>query len=661
MTQTVTFMERKIMTPAEKRAKEEFHEYIMSDSYSEHPNQFMLLKQRRFAPYFWTQFLGAMNDNAFKFAFTVMVTYQLSLGWLPAQMAGLVIGALFILPYLIFSATSGQIADKYNKANLMRTVKNLEIAIMLVACAGFMYENVPVLLGCVFLMGLHSTLFGPVKFAYLPQVLKDRELTGGNGMVEMGTFVAILSGNVLGGLLVAIPYVGHEVIAVTCLGLAVAGRLVSHKIMDVPVTAPDLKINWNPFTETMKNLRLAKKDIAVFRSILGISWMWFLGAVFLGNFPVLAKDVLHGNEHVASLLLVVFSVGIAAGSLLCENLSRRSVDIGLVPFGAIGMSVFCVHLYYALNGVMPSPSGNAYGLLEFLSYKANWVVLVDLMMFSLCTGLFIVPMYSLIQMRSDPAYRARVIAANNILNSLFMIASSLFAAILLWVGLDVPQLFLVAAVAHVGICIYIFLLVPEYLFRFTAWMLTHCLYRFKVTGASHIPDKGACVLASNHVTFVDALLLLAASPRPIYFIMDHKIFRIPILGWLFRLVKAIPVAPKHEDEEAYQKAMSKALKVLEDGDILAIFPEGKLTKDGQLGEFKSGIMKIINDHPAPVIPMALVNMWGSFFSRIENGSAMKKPFRRGFFTSVGLNIGEPIDPEELTIEYLKDRIYRLGK
>jgi MFS family permease len=320
----------------------------------EHPNQFALLRQRRFAPFFWTQFSGAANDNLFKFAFTVMVTYQLQVSWLPPAMAGLVIGALFILPFLLFSATSGQLSDKVEKTTMIRFVKNLEIVIMLIAAYGFLTGTVAVLLLCTFLMGLHSTLFGPVKYAYLPQVLGERELTGGNGMVEMGTFVAILLGNVVGGLIVAIPGTGHRDVAIACVLAAVIGRAVAQFIPRAPATDPGLVINWNPFSETWRNLKLAHENIVVFRSLLGISWMWFFGAVFLSQFPSLAKDVLHGDEHVASLLLVVFSIGIGIGSLLCEVLSRRHVEIGLVPLGAIGMSVFSIDLYFSSRGLPPS-------------------------------------------------------------------------------------------------------------------------------------------------------------------------------------------------------------------------------------------------------------------------------------------------------------------
>ncbi len=624
-------------------------------------NQFALLTQRRFAPFFWVQFLGAGNDNVFKFAFTVLVTYQLQVSWLPPAMAGLVIGALFIFPFLLFSATSGQLADKFPKERLIRLVKDLEIVIMLLAGYGFLQQNVPVLLSCVFLMGLHSTLFGPVKFAYLPQHLSERELTGGNGMVEMGTFVAILLGNVAGGLLIAMPLVGGSYVAGACLLIALAGRVCAQGVPVSPATDPALRINWNPFTETWRNLQLAHGNIVVFRSLLGISWMWFFGAVFLANFPAFARDVLSGNEQVASLLLVVFSVGIGAGALLCEVLSRRHVEIGLVPLGAFGMTVFSVDLYFAASGLGAS---SAMGAAEFLARPAHWRVLADLALLSLSAGIYSVPMYALIQMRSQPTHRARIVAANNILNALFMIASSLMAGALLAAGLTVTELCLVIGLLNAVVAAYIFLLVPEYLLRFVAWIASRLIYRFRVRGDEHIPTQGAAVLVCNHVSFVDAVLLMAASPRPIRFVMDHRIFRIPVLGALFRLARAIPIAPQKEDPAVYQAAFDRAAAVLRDGDLLGIFPEGGITRDGQLQPFKGGIMKILaraadDGVRAPVIPLALTHLWGSYFSRIEQGGAMVRPFRRGWFNRVGLNVGEPVPPEAVQPAALQARVEAL--
>ncbi len=621
-----------------------------------HTNQFALLTQRRFAPFFWTQFLGAGNDNLFKFAFTVMITYQLQVSWLPPAFAGLLIGALFILPFLLFSATSGQLADKYDKAVVMRFVKSLEIAIMLLAAYGFLQQNVPVLLACTFLMGLHSTLFGPVKYAYLPSHLNERELTGGNGMVEMGTFVSILLGNIVGGLLIAIPMVGHEYIAYSCIAVAVIGRIVCQFIPATPATDAALKINWNPVTETLANLKIARQNIAVFRSLLGISWMWFFGAVFLSQFPAFAKDVLHGNEQVASLLLVVFSLGIGLGSLLCEVLSHRHVEIGLVPLGAIGMTVFSVDLFFATHNL---PFASTYTLSSFIAHAAHWRVMADLFLLAGFAGLYSVPMYALIQIRSQPTHRARIIAANNILNALFMITSAVMAGALLSAHFTVPQVFLITGLLNAVVAGYIFLLVPEYLLRFVAWVLSRFIYRYKVRGDEHIPLQGAAILACNHVSFVDAILLMAASPRPIIFLMDHRIFQIPILGQLFKLGRAIPVAPQSEDPAVYAKAFEAAAHVLREGDLLGLFPEGGITKDGKLDEFKGGIMKILEQQPVPVVPMALQNLWGSYFSRVEQGKAMARPFRRGYWSRVGLRVGEEMPPNEVTPAALRERIQRL--
>ena len=440
-----------------------------NDSLAQQPqsNQFSLLSQRRFAPFFWVQFLGAGNDNLFKFAVTVMVTYQVQVSWLEPRMAGLVIAALFILPFLLFSATSGQLTDKYDKTVVIRAVKWFEIAIMALAAWGLWVVHVPVLLVCVFLMGLHSTIFGPVKYAYLPQHLNERELTGGNGMVEMGTFVAILLGQVAGGLLIAIPEVGRHAVAVGCVAIALLGRLLAQSIPASPGPDPRLRINWNPVTETWRNLTLARENIVVFRSMLAISWMWFFGAIFLSQFPSFAKEVLHGDERVASLLLGVFSVGIGVGSLLCEVLSKRRVEIGLVPLGAIGMSVFSIDLYFASRGLPPSAS---LGVADFIALPAHWRVMVDLALLSLFTGLYSVPMYALIQMRSQPSHRARIIAANNILNALFMIVSSIGAGALLAANFTIPEVFLITSVLNAVVASCVFLLVPEYLLRFAAFL-----------------------------------------------------------------------------------------------------------------------------------------------------------------------------------------------
>ncbi|MGD9585242.1 MAG: MFS transporter [Brachymonas sp.] len=622
-----------------------------------HASQFALLRERRFAPFFLTQFLGAANDNLFKFALTVLVTYELQLAWLPPATAGLVIGALFILPFLLFSATSGQLTDRYAKDRMIRAVKTLEVGIMGLAAVGFVTANVPVLLACVCLMGVHSTLFGPVKYALLPQVLQERELTGGNGLVETGTFVAILLGNMAGGLLVAVPGVGPSLVAGVCLTLAVAGWLAARAVPPAPSAQPDLRINPNPLSETWRNLAVARAHPAVFRSLLGISWMWFVGAVFLAQFPALAREVLHGNEQVASLLLMTFSVGIGAGSLLCEKLSRGHVEIGLVPLGALGMTLAMLDLYLALQPVLgvPAPAASL-TVRSFVAQPGHLRILADLLVLALSAGVYSVPMYALVQLRSPATHRARIIATNNILGALFMIASALLVGALLHAGWNFAHVVLLLALLNVAVTLYVFVLVPEYWLRFVAWFLTFCVYRFRIRGSAHIPSEGPAIVACNHVSFADAVLLMSASPRPIHFLMDHRIFRTPVLGFIFRMARAIPICSPREDEAIYHAAMQRAAQVLAEGDLLGIFPEGRLTPNGQLGEFKGGIMKILAQHPCPVVPMALSNLWGSFFSRIEGGRAMVRPFRRGPWTRVTLTIGTPMPSDTVTPATLRTRV-----
>jgi hypothetical protein len=308
-------------------------------------------------------------------------------------------------------------------------------------------------------------------------------------MVEMGTFVAILVGNILGGLLISMPEVGAQYVAWGCLALACAGLVAAWQLPPTPASDPQLTINWNPVTETWRNLKLAHQGIAVFRSLLGISWMWFVGAVFLGNFPSFAKEVLHGDEQVATLLLVVFSVGIAIGSLLCEMLSRRMVEIGLVPLGALGMTVFAIDLYLACSA-LPAHAGAALGLAAFVQAPGHARVLVDLGLLALSAGLYSVPMYALIQLRAQPTHRARIIAANNILNALFMVAASVIAGLLLKSGFSIPELFGLLGLANALVGLYIFLLVPEYLLRFVAFVLSHTVYRLQAAGHGPHPHRG---------------------------------------------------------------------------------------------------------------------------------------------------------------------------
>src|SRR6267142_2557018 len=619
-------------------------------------SQYELLKQRRFLPFFLTQFLGAFNDNVFKNALIILVAFHAaSMSNLGAATLSNLAQALFILPFFLFSATAGQIADKLEKSRLMRLVKLAEIAIMMVGAAGLFWSDLSLLLCALFLMGLHSTVFGPVKYSYLPQHLNEEEIVGGNGLVEMGTFLAILVGTLLGGFLIAEGSPGP--VALTVLVLAVLGYLASRGIPLSPAAAPELAINWNPLSETWRILRFMRRDRVVFLSVLGISWYWFLGAVYLSQFPLYAKDVLSGKEEVVSMLLALFSVGVALGSLLCERLSGRRIEIGLVPFGSIGLTVFGIDLYFASSGLLPhAPIGS----LEFLRDPAHWRLLADLALVGIFGGFYIVPLYTLIQTRSQPSERSRIIAGNNILNALFVVLAAVLSIGLLDLGLSIPQLFLAVALFNAAVAIYIYTLVPEFLMRFLIWLLVHTVYRLDKSGLENIPESGPAVLVCNHVSFVDGLVIAAACPRPVRFVMDHQIFKIPLLSFVFRTGRAIPIAPAREDPEALERAYDQIARALQEGDVVGIFPEGKITSDGNLNPFRPGISRIVARTPAPVVPLALRGLWGSFFSR-RGGAAMTKWGRlaKRAYSRIGLVAAPPVPPQQATPENLQEIVLRL--
>jgi 1-acyl-sn-glycerol-3-phosphate acyltransferase len=393
----------------------------------------------------------------------------------------------------------------------------------------------------------------------------------------------------------------------------------------------------------------------VFHSLLGISWLWFFGSIFLTSFTPFARQVLGGDENVVTLLLATFSMGIGLGALACERLSGRKVEIGLVPFGSIGMTLFAVDLWLASRGMKPDGIAN---VSSFIREPAHWRIMADLFLLAFSGGLYSVPLYALIQSRAQPAYRARIIAANNILNALFMIVAALMAMALLRAGLTLPQLFLVVGVMNAAVAAYIYLLVPEFLMRFICWLLVHSVYRLEKSGLENIPDEGPAVLVCNHVSFVDPLVILAASPRPIRFVMDHRIFRTPIISFVFRTGKAIPIASAKEDAALLNAAYEKVAQALEAGELVAIFPEGRITDTGELYPFRGGIQRILERTPVPVVPLALKGLWGSFFSR-QGGAAMTRPFRRGLFSRIGL-VGAPaVAPTEATPEMLQGTVLAL--
>ena len=617
--------------------------------------QFALLGARRFGPFFWTQFLGALNDNLFKNALVILFAFQVSEAAFSTDTLVNLATGLLTLPFFLFSTTAGQLADKVEKSRIIRVVKLFEIAIMLLGALGLHRHSVPLLLFVVFLMGTHSAFFGPVKYSILPQHLREEELVGGNALVQTGTFVAILAGTILGGALVSIPGRGETVVSATVLTIGVVGRLASRWVPPAPAQTTDLRFDWNPLRETVRLVGFVRENRTVFLSILGISWFWLYGALFLAQFPGLTREVLGGSEGVATLLLTLFSVGVGLGCILCERLSGRTVELGLVPFGSIGLSVFALDLFFATRGTVPA--GAPIGVAAFLGSVSHWRVLADLMLIGAFGGFFIVPLQALVQQRSAPGHRSRIIAGNNILNSAFIVMAAVLGIALRRNGLTIPELLLVTALVNAAVAVYIYTLIPEFLMRFLVWLLVHAIYRMRTRGMENLPEDGAAVLVSNHVSFVDALVIAAACRRPIRFVMDRNYFRMPVLNFFCRTVGAIPIATRKEDPKVVEQAFDAVARALEEGSLVCIFPEGRLTANGDLGPFRPGIERVVARTPVPVVPMALRGLWGSFFSR-KDGRAMSRPFRR-FWSHIECVCGEPLPAAQVTAAALQARVLAL--
>ncbi|WP_324731156.1 MFS transporter [Pseudomonas paeninsulae] len=616
-------------------------------------SQFRLLGTRRFLPFFLTQLLGAFNDNIFKQSLILAILYKLS----SSADSGLLVNLcalLFILPFFLFSALGGQFGEKFAKDSLIRAIKFAEILIMLAGAAGVLLGNLPLMLAVLFCMGTQSALFGPVKYSILPQHLREEELVGGNALVEMGTFLAILAGTIGAGIMMASS--GYaSLVAGTVVTVAVLGYLASRGIPRAHAALPELMLDWNIFRQSWRIMRLglAEQRPSVSRSLVGSSWFWFLGAVYLTQIPAYAKQWLYGDESVVTLILTVFSLGIALGSMLCERMSGHKVEIGLVPFGSIGLTLFGVLLWWHSGGF---PQGiQAHDWLTVLGYGQAWWVLSSILGIGLFGGLYIVPLYALIQSRTAEHERARVIAANNILNALFMVVSAIVSILFLSVAeLSIPQLFLAIALMNVAVNSYIFKLVPEFSMRFLIWLLGHSMYRVEHQGLDAIPEEGPAVLVCNHVSFVDALLVGGAVRRPVRFVMYYKIYNLPVLNFIFRTAGTVPIAGRSEDLLIYDAAFKKIAEYLRNGELVCIFPEGKLTADGQINEFKSGIERILGENPVPVIPMALQGLWGSFFSRDPH----KRLFRR-LWSRIKLVAGAPLGAEQADRQLLQAQVAAL--
>lgn len=611
---------------------------------------------KRFFPYFVTQCLGALNDNIYKNVLLLMVTYS-QIDSLPMSVDLFVnlAAGLFILPFFLFSAHAGAIADNMDKAKLIRRLKLIELVIMSCAATAIMTQSAILMLVLLFMTGTQSAYFGPVKYALLPQALKSDELVKGNAWVEMGTFLSILIGTLSAGLLLAIPN-GMLIASCIVITLSLLGFLSSANIPSLPSKKSD-KVKFEPVTGLKKTLKLAQKQRGIWMSILAISWFWFMGATYLTQFPNFAREHLFADSTVVSLLLALFSVGIATGSWLCEKLSFNQVELGILPFGILGLTIFSADLLWAVPAIESFPS-QYYDVQSFVAQSSHTRVMTDLFLVGVSGGVFIVPLYAFIQSRSEEGECAQSIAANNIMNALFMVASAAVSILVLSVlEFSIVELFAILAVGNFIVAIYVYRQVPEFTQRFISYLLSHCLYRVSVTGRQHIPEQGAALIVANHVSYVDALILMGTSTRPVRFVMDKSISELPVLKHVFRHAGVIPICSPRKCAETYKRAFEQIEQALNNDEVVCIFPEGRLTSNGELGEFRPGVEKILKRTPVPVIPMALKGLWGSFFSH-KNGHALtKRPTR--FWSHIEVNIGELLQPTMLDRHLLQKEVQDL--
>ncbi|MCE7566215.1 MFS transporter [Aliivibrio fischeri] len=614
--------------------------------------QAKLLTQRRFLPYFLTQSLGAFNDNIFKNTLLLFVAFA-SVDSLPIS-SNLFINlaaGLFILPFFLFSAFAGILADKYEKSAFIRKVKLAEIIIMLFGAIAFVLKDFTLLLILLFLMGTQSAFFGPVKYALLPQQLKEDELVSGNALVETGTFLAILFGTIGAGI-IASQENAQYIAAGAVLLFAVLGYLSSRFIPYAKAIDPTLSFRWRPIQQTRNTISIAKKDSSVFLAIMGISWFWFLGASYLTQFPNYTHHFLNDNAITVSVLLALFSVGIAVGSLACDVLSKHRVELGIIPLGSLGITIFGFNLFLAT----PANPIHTTDFFEILTHPDLFSVFVNLFFLGVSGGIFIVPLYTLIQKRPQAKHRSQIIAANNIYNAIFMVTSAILGIICLSViELSIPQFFFLLAILNGIVTLFLFFRVPIFIIRFVLWVLTHTGYRVSHQHLHHIPDEGGALLVCNHITYMDAFIISGACPRPIRFVMEEEYAELPLIKYFFKLTKVIPI--NATKSSSIRRAFMEVENALTNREIVLIFPEGVLTRDGEIGPFLRGMDIILKRSPVPVIPMALRGLWGSFFSRHGGKAILKRPSR--CWSKVEVVAGEPVLPQDATSKLMREKVAQL--
>lgn len=617
------------------------------------------MTERRFLPLLLTHALGIFDATLLIALLIRPATGLHAAAWsrLSPPLFACVAGALFLLPCVAFCGIAGQLAEAYDRARVVTGIEALAIGLSWLAISGLERHTMAGSLAVFSLVGLHCTLLAPAKYALVPQVLDPDELVGGNALLATGTFLAILSAAGVAGLPAArATAAGHGTGSLTTVvpAVAVAAFLVSLAIPAARAPLPHARTDWHPLAALRRNLEAARRSRAVLLSLLGVSWFYFYGVLVLLLLPPYCDQMLHGSGSVVTLTVVVFSLGVGAGALLCERLSGGRLDIGLVPFGSFGLTLFSLDWIWGTPALAP---GRAVDAAALMALPGGWRVLLDLAALGACGGLFVGPLNVLVQQRGGPDPPPRLIGAGSLSNALGMVAAAVLGAIGLAHGLRVWQLIFAAALANAVIALYIYHLLPEFLLRFVCYVLVHILYRLRRAAAEPFPESGAALLVSNHVTFVDALVISAACRRPVHFIMDEAIFNAPVIRTVARGMKAIPIASAKDDPVVLEHAFEMTAAALRQGDLVCIFPEGRLTRDGRIGEFRPGLTRILEETPVPVIPMAIVGLWGSMFSKQAPRLWQRLPRKLG--ARIAVNVGIAVAPRNAAPSELRRRVEAL--
>ena len=610
----------------------------------------------------WTQFFGALNDNILKNALIVYTAiHGITFAGLKPELLITLITLIFMAPFFFLSEIAGQLADKVQRIQLIRIIKVFEILIIFIAAIGFGLNIYLLLLVSVFLLGVHSTFFGPIKYSALPDVLPESELLTGNAYIEIGTFIAILMGTLIGGHFISIEHGREWTIAILTF-MALAGLYFGYKIPSLPVYFPTLKLDFHLLRPIQKTYQKLKNYPEVINSILGISWYWLIGAVILSLFPILVMNLLNGTTSVISFFLAIFTIGTAVGAFITSRLSKGRIELGLVSIGAVLMSFFLFDVSICISRWTHSVEFKL-DVWDLMKMPIGFHLVLDFFCIAVCGGLFTVPLYANLSHCAPKEYRSRAIGLNNIANSIFIIMGSLCLMIFLQWEFSLTKILIIYGFINFLIGFYIYLKFPQYALRFGMWAIANLFYKIKCQGIENVPKKGAAIFVSNHVSFIDWMILSAVLPKPPRFVMYYKFAKTHFLRILLKQFGVILIAGKGEDERIFQQSFLQIKQALDEDHFLGYFPEGSITRSGKLEPFKKGIeyiVKDLKDNESIVFPVAIVGLWGSVFSP-DGRSLVYKLFKSLISPRkrIVIKIGVPINSRQVSATYLHEEVQNL--